>query len=186
MQCHTTHSRRAFTLIELLVVIAIIAILVALLIPAVSRARSASKRTRAQHEVMQIVTAFKAYFDEYDSWPTGLVSGDDADPEGKPGLEMKENMPKMLRGEGDPPVALTENPKRYPFLDVPVDKDGSIVDPWGHPYKYMMDFDKDGILELQVDQFSTNLANVDVVVWSRGRDGADNNRATFVDNPKNW
>lgn len=58
-------NRTAFTLIELLVVIAVIAILAALLLPALSRAKSAAKRTACLNNVRQVGLAIRLYADEH-------------------------------------------------------------------------------------------------------------------------
>ncbi len=59
-------ERRAFTLIELLVVIAIIAVVAAILLPVLSPAREAARRTRCTANLRQLGNAFAMYVQDYD------------------------------------------------------------------------------------------------------------------------
>jgi len=63
-----------FTLIELLVVVAIIAILVAILLPALGRARVASRRTACRANLHGVWLAFREYLnDSHDMFPDAAV-----------------------------------------------------------------------------------------------------------------
>ncbi|MDZ4198065.1 MAG: hypothetical protein U1E27_02135, partial [Kiritimatiellia bacterium] len=78
---------------------------------------------------------------------------------------------RLLRGESFP-GANTNNSRRRMFLEV---KDNQIkktdgayafLDPWGNPYRYMLDFNYDDAVT--VGEFSTNLISRRSAVWSRG------------------
>ncbi len=64
----TRHNNNAFTLIEVLVVISIISLLIAILLPALARAREASRKLDCATRMKQIGVLTFTYIEDYNNW----------------------------------------------------------------------------------------------------------------------
>ena len=193
MMRYRRNAGAGFTLIELLVVIAIIAILSLLLLPIINKAKETSRKTKARREISHLEAALRAYIDEYKkphgnivnygSWPVL-----DTDVEGTiDGIQVENTVVEMLAGEN----VDNSNPQRIPFYEassISTNGDGAFVDPWGQPYKYMFDYNFDGVVTVNFTSFDgvTNLHQL-VAVWSRGMDGSDAlSTGGWDDDVRNW
>ena len=80
--CDRQPGRPAFTLVELLVVIGVLALIASLLLPAVSAAREAARRTHCLNNLRQIGLAMEQYLDRTGRFPhvSILPSGPSASP----------------------------------------------------------------------------------------------------------
>jgi prepilin-type N-terminal cleavage/methylation domain-containing protein len=162
----------AFTLIELLVVISIIAILAGLAFPAVNGAMDSAKKAKAKNDVVQIVTAIKAYQAEYGRLPTyGNATTFETD---------NDDLFNILRCIKDLDWdQLAMNTRRIPFIEVRPGKgdkdgigsDGVFYDPWGKPYKVILDGDYDNSI---LNPYKANAGfpdiNASAIALSSGKD----------------
>ncbi|MFT5240888.1 MAG: prepilin-type N-terminal cleavage/methylation domain-containing protein [Candidatus Promineifilaceae bacterium] len=184
------HRRGGFTLIELLVVVAIIGVLASLLMAAIPKIKLRTQITRARQDINQIEIAFSGYFTEYKRWPMG-IAGYDNTPDNEnmvTGVELVANVVKMLAGED----INSMNPRRIPFLEVrhaDTRLTGAFVDPWGNPYKYMLDYNQNATLHIEFtgNDWSTNFPNKEVAIWSRGPNASDmKSDGGYNDDVTNW
>ena len=172
-----TLSQRAFTLIELLVVISIIAILASLAFPAVNGALDSAKRAKVKNDVIQIVTAIKAYQTEYGRlpfWKTEDDWYDDTD---------NNNLFDILRGHTSG-AQNNLNPRMISFIEIRPAKgnkdgigaDGKFYDPWGSAYLIKLDLDYDN----QIQYYDTWISGSAIAV-SKGKNKNQQNPASTTD-----
>ncbi len=122
----------AFTLVELLVVVTIIGLLVGLISVAVPKAIESGMKAKAKGELTAIVSAVKAYKQEYGRWPSANTTSDKSF-EG----DDSKSLLAALSGMSN---TLVENPKSVRFLEG-ADTDGKMKDPWGTQYLILVDTD---------------------------------------------
>ncbi len=181
-------SHAGFTLIELLVVMAIIGILSGLIFTSIGAVTKKAKMAKAKVQIKQLEKAFVAYHDEYGEWPKAMTSYDLNPSEGSlTGIELEEKCALMLAGEPTDGDGVTYNDQGISFIQkatIAMSKDGEwskrgYLDPWGHCYKYIMDFDDNGEIIIQFSNASgdgdksVTVSGLGVAVWSRGPDGID-------------
>ena len=168
----------AFTLVELLVVISIIALLLGIIVPSYFSIQKKAKVTKAKVAVKNLETAFKAYLDNYRTWPAGITWPTESDAEG---MEIKGDLFRMLRGEDQPPGANPDHLSFYEFEST--NSDAGALDPWSDPNDttkgtwecYRVKVDRDYDNKIQGIYRS-------VLVWS---DGPDRTNGTS-DDVKSW
>jgi len=88
-------TKRAFTLIELLVVVGIIALLMGILMPSISRAREAGKRTKCLANLRSVGQGIRGYMDDYFNYypPMAIIPKDE---EQQNPTDHREGMSKLL------------------------------------------------------------------------------------------
>ena len=151
-----------FTLVELLVVITIIGLLVGLFSLGIPLATNTAKKAKAKAEALAIVSAIKAYNNEYSKYPnpTSDTNGDDVWMQGT----NSKNLMKILAGQD----IANQNPKKVRFIEGP-NADGVFQDPWQKgddkgQYTIKVDMSGDGVVE-----FYGNI-QLPVLVMSTGQD----------------
>ncbi len=178
-------SPRGFTLLELLTVIAVITILMALLFPALRTGQVTAKKTKARHEIMQIVNAIRSYQTEYGKLPVKTTAASDADDFFAGINDQSKELFDVLTSE---PGGQALNPRGIVFLDAPPAKtpprdgiaaNGRFYDPFGNEYRVRFDNSYNNRLE---NPYSANagpaVLKSSVIVWSLGPDGEGAQNAT--------
>jgi prepilin-type N-terminal cleavage/methylation domain-containing protein len=199
--------KRGFTLVELLVVVTIIIILAAASFAGAMKAMERAKKLKAQAALTALEQAVNQFYNEYGRLPalsnaTTDAQYDTAQSDGQKLLEVLLGKEDAGGGTGGSSV---QNPKQLSFLSVPdgkikgkagidglVYEDGAttkvrgLYDPWGRPYKIMLDNDYDEELAPTIGDTAKTLRGRRVVAWSLGADGKSDDVKTATDDVKNW
>lgn len=156
---------KAFTLVEILVVVSIIGLLAGLAFPAIQGAMNSAKKGKAKAEMQSIITALKAYQNEYGRMPDFPSLGGTGD--GWFDQNNSKGLFLMLSGTN----TAGQNTRQITFLELPAGStNGAILDPWKRGYIVKCDDDGDN----RVDYWGT-LYNGIALVISYGKDGNQGN-----------
>ena len=169
--------KKGFTLVEMLVVIAILGILMAMMVPAAGLVLKRAKVSQAKSDSGVVVTVLLKYQSEYNRWPAFAV---DATPQHLTDSNWVLTMSPAA--DGVPPA---QNVKRVVFFEAGggglEEATGNFVDPWGRPFQYQVDADRDGSMP-HPDQ-GGSLLRAQALAWSAGPDGV---YETWDDNATSW
>jgi prepilin-type N-terminal cleavage/methylation domain-containing protein len=170
-------DQAGFTLVELLVVITIIGLLVGLVSVAVPKAIESGMKAKAKGELTAIVSAVKAYKQEYGQWPVAKSKMDAVSDEygswyGPPTTESEsKDLMKILSGDMTvQKEGQTMNPKGARFLEG-AKTDGTFQDPWGKQYSVKMDTNESGGVEYYGSSGTQENIRVTVIAVSLGKNG---------------
>lgn len=136
-------SRAGFTLPELLTVITIIALLMMASFGGLTRARALAKRTKAETQLRQMISAWEQYFVLYQEWPSGV--------DGQTGITVTSNMLEPLTNPDH-----SDNEHGVVFLNFT--GNGPVLDPWGTPFHLSFNSTRQSGNDRNLTSFETSVA----------------------------
>jgi hypothetical protein len=133
------------------------------LLPSKSAARENANRVKAKNTAAQLVLATNQYYREYGRLPLSTAHQNaDFSPANGALLD-------VLRG-----LNPQENPRGIVFFETPADRfrGSALVDPWGRPYRIVLDTNYDNQINL-----GGQFISMPVAIWSMGKNGRDESGA---------
>ena len=127
------------------------------MVPTIKGAMEAGKKAKAKGEENAIVSAVKAYKQEYGRLPGSVTATSDTTFEDA-------NSKSLLSALGGAIDASVENPKAVRFLEG-ASTDGTMKDPWGMQYFIILDSDESNSMT-----YEGKLISISVLAVSFGKD----------------
>ena len=184
-------NKQHFTLIELLMAIAIIVILAAIAIPVTTSAIKKAETAKAQAEMTTLVNALKSYETTYGILPLKCFT-EGTDDKTLKDDDAYEKLIRILQGENLEISSKKMNARKIAFLEVQGNTEGEFTDPWGNNYAILIDTTGDGKIKVAdadwphgLDKPSNGILHKDIVIWSKGADGASDATADDDKNADN-
>ena len=170
--------KAAFTLVEMLVVIAILGILLAMMVPAAGMILRRAAVARARSGASIVVTTMGKYHAEYNRWPRSYVQN---------GRDLTDaDWVNTMAPDPSLSATVPDNFKRI-ILFQPgsgaLNAAGEFADPWGTPYKFVLDVTGTGQIPNPNLDVGGNPIRARALVWSAG---PDKNYDTWADNVTSW
>jgi len=178
-------KRQAFTLIELLMTVAIVVVLAGILVPAVMNGIKKGQQAKAKAEIVTLVNAIKQYENTYNRLPVTNTKIDDEfiyKARMDQCQPVHEDLINALQGSNSikNQSGNAVNPRQTPFLERRNTGAGDYQDPWGNPYRIILNADEDirlttlfkgTLVDAKKHYAEDDHIYQSVIIWSAGPDG---------------
>ena len=128
------------------------------------------RNVAAKAGATQLASGLRSYYDEYGHWPDFAGDGKILDATGNAAIlrvltaHDETNNPRRI-------VFFEAAPARKPDLTNGITPDGVFVDPWGSPYRIILDSGGSGTIANPYPKDPNSKIQARAIVWSLGKDG---------------